>query len=439
MLGDGGEAAHVAEQNGHAALLAAQHQLFRRARQLLDHVRRQIIAEGGADLLALLLLAEIIDEGQHQIDQPARNQRIGEIDQQAVRHEQIPRQAEQPGDQQGADRHHDRRRQQRRGDDDGEPEPDRQDDFGADGIFRIGQQRLGQHAFEDFGVHLDAGHRRLDRRGLDVEQADRRGADEHQSAAQPVRSQPPLQDVLGGYVTRRIVLVEMHPELAVAVGRHHQPRHRHRLHAGLPGVHQDGAGVADDAQHFHGQRRHQRALRLHDHRDAADDAVAFRIDRKQSASGRRLLDRQHIAQQPGKAHQKRRRVGADDGKSGLQRQFRLRARLRRRRSGLADHHVRVLDRVGQHLVVAGKAVEFCAGRVIEAAEAFRGNRAATCGRARQRRYRSRSRRRPPRVMRVTRSATSVRGHGHCPISFRLASSISTMTTGRTVCWRGRST
>ena len=31
---------------------------------------------------------------------------------------------------------------------------------------------------------------------------------------------------------------------------------------------------------------------------------------------------------------------------------------------------------------------------------------------------------------VTRSATTVRGHGHCPISFRLSSSISTMTTGR---------
>ena len=41
--------------------------------------------------------------------------------------------------------------------------------------------------------------------------------------------------------------------------------------------------------------------------------------------------------------------------------------------------------------------------------------------------------------RVTRSATTVRGHGHCPISFRLASSISAMTTGRAVCTRGRST
>ena len=40
-------------------------------RELLDQRRRQIEAEGGADLLALLLLAEIVDEGEHQIDQPA--------------------------------------------------------------------------------------------------------------------------------------------------------------------------------------------------------------------------------------------------------------------------------------------------------------------------------------------------------------------------------
>ena len=46
---------------------------------------------------------------------------------------------------------------------------------------------------------------------------------------------------------------------------------------------------------------------------------------------------------------------------------------------------------------------------------------------------------PSAVRRVTRSATTVRGHGHCPISLRLASSMSTMTTGRAVCSRGRRT
>jgi hypothetical protein len=44
---------------------------------------------------------------------------------------------------------------------------------------------------------------------------------------------------------------------------------------------------------------------------------------------------------------------------------------------------------------------------------------------------------PSWVSCVTRSATIVRGHGHWPISFRLASSMSTMTTGRDVDSRGR--
>ena len=89
VLGDGGEAAHVAEQNGHAPFLAAEHQLFRRFRQLLDQRRRQVKAERRADLLALPLFAEIIDERKHQINQPARHQRIGEVDEQAVGDEEV--------------------------------------------------------------------------------------------------------------------------------------------------------------------------------------------------------------------------------------------------------------------------------------------------------------------------------------------------------------
>jgi hypothetical protein len=43
---------------------------------------------------------------------------------------------------------------------------------------------------------------------------------------------------------------------------------------------------------------------------------------------------------------------------------------------------------------------------------------------------------PSWVSRVTRSATTVRGQGHCPMLLRLASSISMMTTGRTGDCRG---
>src|SRR5580704_9929845 len=90
---------------------AAQHQLLRRAGELFDHVRRQVIAERGTDLLALLLLAEIIDEGEHQIDQPARYQRISKVEELAARDEEKPRCANEAGDQHGAEPDNHGRRQ----------------------------------------------------------------------------------------------------------------------------------------------------------------------------------------------------------------------------------------------------------------------------------------------------------------------------------------
>ena len=74
-LGDRGEAAHVAEHDGHLALLAAEHELLRRLRELLDQRRRQILAEGRADLAALRLLAHEAGEDQRQIDRRGRQQR----------------------------------------------------------------------------------------------------------------------------------------------------------------------------------------------------------------------------------------------------------------------------------------------------------------------------------------------------------------------------
>ena len=83
-LRDRGEAAHVGEHDGHLALLAAEHELFRRLRQLLDQRRRQILAERRADLPPLRLLADEAREDQRQIDRRGRHQGIGEIDQQPV-------------------------------------------------------------------------------------------------------------------------------------------------------------------------------------------------------------------------------------------------------------------------------------------------------------------------------------------------------------------
>ena len=129
-------------------------------------------------------------------------------------------------------------------------------------------------------MNLDAWNRGVDRRGLQIEQPDRRGADQNEPAVQPIRRHPALQNVLGRDVTRRIVFVEVDPELPVAVGRYFEAGHGDRPDAGVVDPHQYGAGTGDHAQHFHRQRRHQSALRLHDHRHAADNSVAFRIDGK---------------------------------------------------------------------------------------------------------------------------------------------------------------
>ena len=83
-LRDRGEAAHVAEHDRHVALLAAEHELFRRLRELLDQGRRKVLAERRADLAPLRLLLDEIGEHQRQVDQQAGQQREGEIDQQLV-------------------------------------------------------------------------------------------------------------------------------------------------------------------------------------------------------------------------------------------------------------------------------------------------------------------------------------------------------------------
>ena len=81
---DRGEAAHVGEHDGHLALLAAEHELFRRLRELFDQRRRQILAERRTDLPPLRLLAHEAGEDQRQVDRGGRQQGIGEIDQQPV-------------------------------------------------------------------------------------------------------------------------------------------------------------------------------------------------------------------------------------------------------------------------------------------------------------------------------------------------------------------
>ena len=91
----------------------------------------------------------------------------------------------------------------------------------------------------------------------------------------------------------------MNPELAVAVGRNLEARHGHALTPGVIGSDEQRAGAGHHPQHFQGQRRHDRALRLHDHRHAAHDAVAFDADGEQAAPAAGLLKDRHVAQQAG--------------------------------------------------------------------------------------------------------------------------------------------
>jgi hypothetical protein len=83
-LGNRREPADIAEQDRHPALFAAEHEVLGRTRELFHERGGQVEAEGGANLLALLLFLEIIYEGECEIDKQARHQRIGKVERQIV-------------------------------------------------------------------------------------------------------------------------------------------------------------------------------------------------------------------------------------------------------------------------------------------------------------------------------------------------------------------
>ena len=137
-LRDRGEAAHVGEHDGHLALLAAEHELFRRLRELLDQRRRQILAEGRADLPALRLLAHEAREDQREVDRRGRHQRIGEIDQQPVlRVEDTTTFRSAPAANAAPSATSVTGPNMRREDDDQQPEQQRGDEFDRDAVVRL--------------------------------------------------------------------------------------------------------------------------------------------------------------------------------------------------------------------------------------------------------------------------------------------------------------
>ena len=210
-LRDRGEAADVGEHDGHFALLAAEHEPLRRLRELFDQRRRQVLAERGADLPPLRLLAHEAREDQREVDRRGRHQGIGEIDQEPVLAVEEPGRADQDGREQAADRDQRDRSEFRREGDHQQPQHERTQEFDGDAVIRLRDHRARQRAFQHLGVDLHAGHRRRHRRGLDVVEADRRGADQHKLACNPVRRDAPIQHIDGRDVDRRVGTRIMHP------------------------------------------------------------------------------------------------------------------------------------------------------------------------------------------------------------------------------------
>ncbi len=139
-------------------------------------------AERRANLPALRLLAHEAGEDQRQVDRRGRHQRIGEIDQQAVLGVEVPGRSDQRAREHRAERHQRDRSERGRERDHQQAEQQRGDELDGDAVDRLRDHRAGQRALQHLGMDLDAGHGARNRRGLDVVEPDRRGADQHQLA-----------------------------------------------------------------------------------------------------------------------------------------------------------------------------------------------------------------------------------------------------------------
>jgi hypothetical protein len=201
-------------------------------------------------------------------------------------------------------------------------------------------------------MDLDAGNHCIERCRLGVEQADRRGADQHQMPCDHAGLHRAIEHVGCRDIDAGIALGEMHPDPSFAVGGNLQTLDRNALDAGAVGFDQDRVGAGDGAQHLEAQRRHDYALRLHHHGHAAHETVALLTDREQAASHGGLFQQVDIPDQSGKRQHERLRIAAEHGQS-RQGQRLVEFRNDIGQAGLAKHHAPAPDGVGQHLIVAG--------------------------------------------------------------------------------------
>ncbi len=313
-LRDRGEAADVAEHDRHLALFAAEHELFRRLRELLDQRRRKILAERRPDLPPLRLLLDEVGEHQREVDQQARQQREGEIDQQLLVREQYqdaptssamiaaPNSSSRAGPRIGASQMI------------ASPITNATRQFRGDGVIRRRQHRVGQDVFQHLRMDLDARHRR-DRPAWSSGRAGPRPRCRSGQACaprgRPARGLPARRRRRrSGRGRRGANCTQSWPLRSVGIVRPGSatllmPARSIRIRIVLE--------LGHHPQHLEGQRRHDVALRHHHHRHAPHDAVALGANAEQAAPGGGFFQHRDVSQQTREIEQERLRIAAERG------------------------------------------------------------------------------------------------------------------------------
>ena len=261
-LGDGGEAADVGEQHGHMAAIAAEARVLRVVHELLVDVLRDVAREETlhATLLAAfhrVLIGDAAEGGDRDGNQRVDHRRPRpsseehrELDDQRCRHDYGGERAGPGADEHGGHRH-DQRGQG--------------DDRGADARRGRRQEAIREDAVDHLRMNLGARHLLRERDALEIVEAGRRRADDHDLVAEDSRIHERLvvgqQQFLGLKELRERVRRER-PALV-------------RPHAGVGDPHAPaGAHAAIERRQRGGLERHQAIAEMQAVAGEADVGVA---------------------------------------------------------------------------------------------------------------------------------------------------------------------